>query len=307
MLYIYNIWLGCQGVILMVNLKMKMPKLDLIKHFEGLPAKIFTRAQIEEILSENREFWRLSNSTTVHSLINFMLAQTKLESVKFEFPNRNIMRYTWGKVPSYEIINSLKPDSYFTHYTAVYLYELTEQIPKTVYLNFEQSRKVNRDKKLEQSRIDAAFKRRVRVSNNIALYNDHKICILNGMYTGQLGVTEIEGPEGAQIRATNIERTLIDITVRPVYAGGVFEVLKAYRLAKGKVSVNKLAAMLKKLDYIYPYHQAIGFYLDKSGVYKESSIKLLRKFDMNYDFYLTYEMKDTSYSKKWRLYFPKGF
>ena len=40
------------------------------------------------------------------------------------------------------------------------------------------------------------------------------------------------------VRVTDLERTLIDIAVRPEYAGGVYEVLNVYRLAKGKVSAN---------------------------------------------------------------------
>jgi len=127
------------------------------------------------------------------------------------------------------------------------------------------------------------------------------------MGTGNLGVVEANGPDGEKIRVTDVERTLIDITVRPGYSGGVFEVLKAFRNAKGKVSINRLQAMLKRLDYVYPYHQAVGFYLVRAGVYDDSAIRLLRKFGMKYDFYLTYDMKDPQYSKEWRLFFPKGF
>jgi predicted transcriptional regulator of viral defense system len=127
------------------------------------------------------------------------------------------------------------------------------------------------------------------------------------MGIGNLGVIESRWTDGEKIRFTNIEKTLIDITVRPIYAGGVFEVLKAYRNAKGNVSINRLTAMLRKLNYVYPYHQAVGFYLERSGVYDESSIRLLRKFEMNYDFYLTYDMQEQDYSKEWRLFFPKGF
>ena len=71
--------------------------------------------------------------------------------------------------------------------------------------------------------------------------------------------------------------------------------------------MNRLAATLKKLNYIYPYHQAIGFYLEKAG-YKKSLINLLQDFEIKYDFYLTYQIKDKEslkYSPKWRLYFPK--
>lgn len=117
----------------------------------------------------------------------------------------------------------------------------------------------------------------------------------------------MQGPEGETVRVTGVERTLIDAAVRPVYAGGVYEVLNAYRLAREKVSVNKLAATVKKLDYIYPYHQVVGFYLERAGVYKESSIALFQKHEFRYDFYLMHQMKETAYSKRWRLHFPKGF
>lgn len=285
---------------------MKPPTEDIVNHFNGLPSNVFKRSDMEKILDENREFWRFSASVTVNKFIEYLLEKTKLEILKFKFPHRNIIRYALGKVSLYELIASLAPDSYFTHYTAMFFHELTEQIPNTSYLNSEQSRKIFGTKELEQSRIDAAFKRSVRVSKNIGSYNDRKICLLNGMHTGQLGVVEKEDSEGANILITNIERTLIDITVRPAYSGGVYEVQKAYRMAQGKLSVNRLSAMLKKLNYIYPYHQAIGFYLENAGAYKESSIRLFQKFDMEYDFYLTHKMTDMVYSKKWRLYYPRG-
>jgi predicted transcriptional regulator of viral defense system len=286
--------------------RFKIAKPDIIKLFDDFPMKILRPFDIERILFEKKEFWRLADSTSVNSFIEFMLAETRLQKVKFDFPYRAETRYTWGEVSDYEIIMSLKPNSYFTHYTALYLHELTEQIPKTIYLNYEQSAKHYREKNLEQNRIDAAFRRPVRLSNNVALYRDLRVCLLNGMYTDKLGVIEFIGPQGEKIHVTDIERTLIDITVRPEYAGGIFEVLKAYGLAHGKVSINKLSANLKKLNYIYPYHQAIGFYLEKSDVYKESHIELLRKFDIRYDFYLAHQIKDMEYSKNWRLYFPKG-
>ena len=188
----------------------------------------------------------------------------------------------------------------------MYLHELTEQIPKTLYLNSEQLPKYSGDNNLSQERIDLAFKRPGRTSKNITSYDGYKICLLNGMYTGKLGVIEKIGPNGEKIFVTDIERTLIDIAVRPIYSGGVFEVLKAYKLARSKVSINKLSALLSKLNFKYPYFQAIGFYLDKAGVYKESQIDLIRQNDLKYDFYLTHQMKDMEYSKKWRLYFPKG-
>jgi predicted transcriptional regulator of viral defense system len=107
-------------------------------------------------------------------------------------------------------------------------------------------------------------------------------------------------------RFTNLERTLIDITVRPVYAGGVFEVAKAFALAKDRVSINRLVAMLRKLDFAYPYHQAIGYYLERAD-YKPSQIDLIRRLPIENDFYLMHEMGDTRYVSNWRLAVPEGF
>ena len=68
-----------------------------------------------------------------------------------------------------------------------------------------------------------------------------------------------------KIPRTTLERTLIDITVRPIYSGGVNAVLDAYKKSIGKVSVKKIIAILDTINFIYPYYQAVGFYLEKAG------------------------------------------
>ena len=282
----------------------------IIEYFTKIPKSVLTPEQIEEILEEHKQSWGLANSVTVGKFIAFLVKKTKLREVEIKFPStliRNFYRYSWGEASPIAIAASLKPEYYFSHYTAMFAHQLTEQVPKIIYLTWQQPEKARIIRPLEQKKINWAFDQRPRISENIAPCNDHQICILYGMHTGSLGIIESQGPEGEQIRVTNVERTLIDITVRPFYAGGVSEVLKAFKLAKDQVSINKLAVMLKKIGYVYPYHQAIGFYLEKSGVYKESAIKIFRKMNMNYDFYLTYQMKDKAYSKDWRLFYPKGF
>jgi len=290
----------------MTEARIKIAKTDIVKAFAQEESRIFKESDIAAILEKNRAFWRLRRGMSAGEFLAFLLEQTNLKKVSFDFPNRKIIRYVWGQVPLHELLMTLQSNCYFSHYTAMYLHDLTEQVPKTVYVNQEQPAKSRSEGAITQDRIDMAMRRPVRVSGNVVQHEDYRIYLLNGKNTGNLGVVEMDSPEGARIRVTDVERTLIDVTVRPVYGGGAFEVLKAYKLARPKVSVNKLAATLKKLDYIYPYHQAIGFYLERAGVYTESSIALLRKFDFKYDFYLTHQIKEKAYSERWRLYFPKG-
>lgn len=289
---------------------LELAKKDIVSFFEDYTeghGLIYKQRQLERFFSENRVRWQLAGSATAGKFIRFLLEETKFKKARFEFPSRTETRFIWGDLSSYELAMSLAPGSYFTHYTALYLHELTEQIPKTIYLNRELRPIIQQNTELAQDRIDLAFGRPARVSHNIAKYGDEKICILNGKHTGDLGITKSKGPRGEEVRVTDIERTLIDSMVRPAYSGGVFEVLKAYGLANKRVSVRKLIKMLQDMSFVYPYHQAMGFYMERAGVYKEASLKPLRTMEMKYDFYLTHGMKSTDYSKDWHLFFPKGF
>jgi hypothetical protein len=179
-----------------------------------------------------------------------------------------------------------------------------------LYLSHERFSHAQWNTPLTQSAIDEAFQRPARVSNNVADIENWQVLLINSANTGELGVLDHENQLSAEsrmrVRTTNIERTLIDAVVRPAYSGGVFEVAKAFELAKDTVSVNAMGAMLGKLQFTYPYHQAIGFYLERAG-YRASALNLMRRFPMEFDFYLTHEMSATRYEKAWRLYVPEDF
>lgn len=280
---------------------------DIVSTLEEYSKEIFDYRDISRILEEHREFWRLPRSLTTPKFIELLTKNTKLKSYELKFARKIYWRFVWGDVSVYKLALSLERNTYFTHYSALYWHNLTDQIPKAIYVNYEQAQKRYVANRLLQPNIDRAFRGSQRESKNIAAIGDFKICLLNGKYTNRLGVIEMITPENETITLTDIERTLIDIVVRPSYSGGIHEVLNAYRKAVEKVSINKLSAMLWKLNYIYPYHQAIGFYLQRAGIYRESQIQLLKKFNFEYDFYLSHQMKEAEYSKEWRLYYPKGF
>jgi hypothetical protein len=290
--------------------RLQIAKPDIVSYFDKDAPKVLKLSDIKAILSEKRAFWRLAQRTTTQPFIEFLVEHSKLKQLEFPFPYRSETRYVWADVPLLEVLLTIKPNCYFSHYTAMRMHGLTEQVPKTIYLNHEQHLKSQSTGGLAQGRIDAAFSRRPRISNNQIVFGNVNLCLVNGKNTNQLGVVNetvhYDNDVPVRVRLTNIERTLIDITVRPIYAGGVAEVKKAFLLAQDQVSINALAAMLPKLGHTYPYHQAIGFYLERAG-YKSKSLDLLRRFPMNYDFYLANQMGETEYVSEWRLYIPKGF
>jgi hypothetical protein len=286
--------------------RISIAKPDIVALLQKNKQRVFTKSDLDHILRTNRHFWRLTDSMTVTKFIEYLLEATELREERIDFPYRPLIRYSWGNAGTFSIIQSINQDGYFSHYTAMQLHGLTEQIPKAIYFNQEQNA-TSGGGTLNQASLNNAFRGKVRVTSNFAPFRDRMVYLPTGGNTGQLGVVEVATNEGEQIRSTNIERTLIDATVRPIYSGGIFEVAKAFVRAHDMVSINKLVATLKTLNYTYPYHQTIGFLLQRTGLYKSNQLKLLKDLPIEYKFYLDYGMKDAVYIPEWKLFVPKGF
>ena len=88
-------------------------------------------------------------------------------------------RYVQGKVSIYKIALSIDSNTFLSHYTALYLHNLTDNIIKDVYTNKELTRKTVRVNKLIQENIDRAFSHPMRVSRQVASSGEYKIFLLN--------------------------------------------------------------------------------------------------------------------------------
>ena len=286
--------------------KLDIAKTAITRHFEHSSVRVYTALDLASILDTNRDRWNLAQGTTIRAFIAFLLEKAKLREVRLyskKYPG--MLRYSWSEPSPYQLGLSMRRGAYLSHGSAVFLHSLTDKIPKTVYINREQSVKP-RPHSLTQEALNRSFSAKQRRSNYIFEYDDWRFILLSGKNTGRLGVQQMKGPEGEILECTSLERTLIDIVVRPAYAGGVYEVLEAFRVARRRMSIGKLKGFLKKLDYVYPYHQAIGFYMERAG-YSQKLCSQLRDLGLPYDFYLANGMADAEYSDRWRLFYPKGF
>ncbi|MEO9590572.1 hypothetical protein [Rhodopirellula bahusiensis] len=267
---------------------------------------VCTHSDLQKLFRDNHESWNLPNSLSFSKFVQFAIERGELQKHRLEFPHRPATRYSWGDVPLENIVQSIQPKGYFSHYSAMQHHDLTEQLPKAIYFNIEQ-RLSGGGTEPSQIAMDRAFKGKCRISKNSVKVNDRTIRILNGRNTGEMGVVTMSDSKPIEKRVTNIERTLIDITVRTVYSGGVFQVAEAFAAAASEVSIERLATYLRRLNFTYPYHQSIGYYMDRSGKYSRSQLDVIRDFGLEFDFYLDYAMKKTKYVEEWRLHVPQGF
>jgi predicted transcriptional regulator of viral defense system len=292
--------------------RIQIAKPDIVKAFEAMPPVLKGR-EVAMTFNQNREFWRLAKDTSLASFLSFAIDKTPLKEARFPFPQREVTGFVWGDPPLLEVLLGLVDDSFYSHYTALRIHGLTEQVPKTIFFNHEKSsqRPSAPSAPYEQEAIDSAFTKPPRASKNEIEVADQRIVFLQSANQKSLGIVAGEvnfgGERPLHLRYTSLERTLIDIAVRPFYAGGVFEVAKAFENAKDlKVSVNTMASMFKRMEFGYPYHQAIGYYLERAG-FNPSRVELFRKIPMERDFYLTHQMGKTRFIPAWRLHVPAGF
>jgi predicted transcriptional regulator of viral defense system len=264
------------------------------------PKKVQTFTQLRYFLAPIKKEIKLPKNVTIIEMIKILESANILMKVELLFPSKKYTRYTRGKESIYEIISSLDSNAYYSHLSALFFHGLLEQVPSDIYVNIEQSEKPGNSNAMLQENIKKAFLSPPRITSNVINYQQWRIFLLNGKHTNKTGVINMKGSKKSKTFVTNLERTLIDIVVSPHYSGGVHNVLNVYKKAINKVSINKIFSMLKELNYSYPYHQSIGFYLDNASSITESKI-FKESFPMQFDFYLDHKMQKTEYSEKWSV------
>jgi hypothetical protein len=140
-------------------------------------------------------------------------------------------------------------------------------------------------------------------------FESHDVVVIDRAKESRHGVVEVRRhgtpcPNGS--RVTCVERALIDAVVAPHYNGGVASLCTYFRAARQKIKIEKLLELYSKLDFVYPYAQSIGFFLEKSGMQMQAS-KVHHKFPPHRQFYVDHNAKSSwVYDDRWMLFYPKG-
>lgn len=289
--------------------KQNIFKQNLKVIFKDLSSKrVYSDLDLISYLDYAKQEKYLAKTTSFEEFKNYLDEENALQIILFKFPNRKFERFIFQEDKSakedlsyYDMLNlvaSFNYKGYFSHYTAAFLNDITDNIVKTFYFSFSTTRSNTSNRLLTQEGIDAAFSKPSRKSNKISNYKGNRIVLLQNTFRDKGIVTS------DKIKYTNIEKTLLDITVRPDYSGGPLEVLNIYKNAKEKkFSANRLRSYLLKSNYAYPYHQAIGFYMEYAG-YSRKQISYFESFPKNYKFYLGYNLNNYSFSEKWQIFYP---
>jgi predicted transcriptional regulator of viral defense system len=268
---------------------------------------IFQIEDLHHIFLKNKKNWNLPAAMNAKKFIEALVYEVVIDFCQLDFDTEWYAGYFLCSSPANYIIQHLIHKTYLSHASALELWGMADGSNR-IYVNREQSMASSKalKGKLVQSAINNVFKGQQRQTAALSEFNGLEIVFIRGKFTNQLGVIEFDLKGREAIMVTDLERTLIDCVVRPAYALPAEKMIAAFRKAKDQISVTTLVDYLTELNYTYPYHQSVGFYLEKAGNYLDSEIQLFAAQNIQYDFYLDYNLDSPAYSKKWKLFYPAG-
>ena len=251
------------------------------------------------------------NRVTDEIIITSLNKMVKKVSLKWNTTvDYKLLTFDSGKIQIIDILAAFQPLYYLSHFSALYLHELTNHRPEEYFLSKEIiGRTPIHSKNKMSEKIRQAFLKAPRKTSKYFTYQKTKITLLEKQDLGKIGVKKrslkIEEERQVNISFTSLERTLIDSIISPHYSGGIKTVINAF--SKARININQFYKIYKAYSPYYPYWQSIGFLLyklKKSNVSKKwlqyfSSPKITFYLDKNFN-------ENWDYDSKWKMYYPKG-
>ncbi len=249
------------------------------------------------------------NQKELEGLISDLASFRKLKKYKKEIREYLLERFYIShqdiflprhlRANNYEIALAYARYYYFSHRSALHIHGLDNSEKQIIYLSEENISTSPSSTNLTQLTIDKAFSKPQRMTRNFKKFDNLTINFLKGQSPDYMNTFK------DNLKVSDIEKTLIDVTVRPSYSGGSKNILKSFKNAKTLIDPEKLIHYYKKLSFAYPYHQSLGFYLENSG-YEKASFSELLQFNRPFNFYLDYEISDPQYCKKWKIFYDNS-
>ena len=268
---------------------------------------VFSETVFEKTLHKILQKNRITDEIIITSL-NKTIEKVPLKwNTKADY---KLLTFNSSKIQIIDILAAFEPLYYLSHFSALYLHELTNHRPEEYFLSKEITRRTPlHSKEKIPEKIHQAFLKAPRKTSKYLTYQKTKITLLEKQDLEKIGVKKkslkIEEKRQINISVTSLERTLIDSIISPHYSGGIKTVINAF--SKARININQLYKIYKIYSPYYPYWQSIGFLLHKLKK-PDVSKKWLQYFSSpKIVFYLDKNVnEDWSYDSKWKIYYPKG-
>lgn len=225
---------------------------------------------IERAVTEAAEAAGLSPSSL--SRLKSKILDVGVHEIRLKWPNSSprVRVYSSAEpatLSPLEVAMGMVDGGYLCYQTALFWNELSDQVPRTLYLAKERpssSPTTPAPEKWSDIELRDNFTKLPSDHRNVAHFNRYRIVLLERAATGCAGVDIREtgvDDRRVQIRVTGLERTLLDCASVPENAGGIANVIEAFERSSDRIELNRLASTYAKLGFKYPHWQRVAFLL----------------------------------------------
>jgi len=263
-------------------------------------SQTFTPIQLNLFCNELKEKGYIARSMN-HSKFIERMSQLLQKKIDIAFDDRFVTLYTYDKdVSEAQMLLSYKKGSFYSMSSALNIMELSDFRSDFIFISKELSKKNTTSKpvKLKQQAIDEAFSKPYRRTHSIGAYNNKHIILLTPKNTDTYSVET----NSVGLRCSSVERALVEMIVNVQYFKDAKHIIETFISIKEKIDVNTAYEVVEKFDFIYPYFQSVGFYLEEIGFTKKQLSKFKERVG-DLKFYTEKQKSQYTYNDYWQIYF----
>lgn len=281
-------------------------KTYILKQFKKKPfyfsnvdiSRIKDELKKKSLIPKNMSYDRFFNRLIDEGLNTFTL------SIKGSYKTR----YSFKKNLDHDLFASILSGkkTFLSMTTALRFQGFTDYRNDVIFISREQSDKgyYDHENVLKQAAVDKAFRQSTpRYSNSIGELDGKSYVFLSPKYSDCYEVITMKNG----VKVSSINRSFVEMIINIHYFKTYTTIINIFRPLKEKLDVKKIYTFIKILNYIYPYFQCAGFYLEQIGFRKDELIEFKNNIsDLN--FYtqkskLEIVGEDYLFNEYWKMYY----
>ena len=260
--------------------------------------EFLSQRQLKEILVILKNKSLVSNSLSFNSFL-LKLIDEGLSQKSITIRGHLKTRYTFNQdFNIYNFCNSLEKNSFFSMSTALNIQGLSDFREEYIFVSKERSTKIEQGNvTLTQENIDNAFSKKPRRTNAYDKIDNHVVVLLEANKTDTFEVIEYNG-----YRVSSVNRAFVEMITNVQYLQSSETIIEVFTKIKEKLNLDTIYTIIEKFDFIYPYFQLAGFYLEKIGFSKAELVKFHDK-KSGLNFYTQKNKNPYEFDEYWKIYY----
>jgi len=261
--------------------------------------RTFTTTQLTKFCKELREKGLVAQRFSHYNLVT-ELSVYLAKHITIEIDNDFQSIFSYDKAISVDrMLLGFKKNSFYSMSSALHKLGVSEFRREFIFISQELSKKnVVRVENLSQDAIDSAFRKDYRRTHKIGKYEEKHLVFLYPKNTDSFEV--ITRKDG--VRHSSINRAFVEMIVNVQYFKDSLHIIDTFKPLKSKLDPDTVFEVVKRFDFIYPYFQCVGFYLEQIGFNKSELEKFKSKVG-ELKFYTDKKKDSYLYDEYWRMYY----